>query len=58
MDLSHAVGEVEAFHATPRGRDKRIVPLTDVCIYSSGKRNTPVDLFDAIFKYTHCPRVR
>jgi hypothetical protein len=50
MDLSHIVSEVEAFHATPRHRDKPTVQLTDVCIYSRGKRNTPVDLFDAILR--------
>jgi hypothetical protein len=49
MDLSHTVGELEVFHATPRRREPT-VSLTDVCIYSRTKPNTPIDLFDAIFK--------
>jgi hypothetical protein len=49
MDLSHTVGELEVFDATPRRREPT-VSLTDVCIYSRTKPNRPVDLFDAIFK--------
>jgi len=50
MNLSQTVNEIEAFHATPRRREKPTASLTDVCIYSRGKRTAPVDLFDAIFK--------
>ena len=51
MNSSTRINEFEAFSASPRQREKPIVPLTNVLILSTSPSPTPVDLFDALFKY-------
>ena len=46
-----AIDEHQVFTATPRRREKPTVPLSNVTILSRNQPATPVDLFDALYKY-------
>lgn len=50
---SSVIKEFEAFHGTPRRREKPTVKLRNVAIHTQTSLPNPVDLFDALFR--HCP---